>query len=49
MVRQIDDTHLHWVAEIDGDDEEWDAEITEQDPDERVAWRTRAARRTPES
>ena len=37
-VTQTDDTHLHWVAEIAGKDKEWDAEITEQHPDERVAW-----------
>jgi uncharacterized membrane protein len=37
-VTQIDDTHLHWVAEIAGVRREWDAEITEQHPDERVAW-----------
>ena len=37
-VRQVDDTHLRWVAEIGGKREEWDAEITEQHPDERVAW-----------
>jgi uncharacterized membrane protein len=39
-VRQLDDTHLHWVAEIGGVRREWDAEITEQKPDERVAWRS---------
>jgi uncharacterized membrane protein len=38
-VRQLDDTHLHWVAEIGGQTEEWDAEITEQKPDERIAWK----------
>jgi uncharacterized membrane protein len=38
-VRQLDDTHLHWVAEIGGSRHEWDAEITEQKPDERVAWK----------
>ena len=38
-VRQIDDTHLHWVAEFGGTRHEWDAVITEQSPDERVAWR----------
>jgi uncharacterized membrane protein len=37
-VRQLDDTHLHWVAEVGGRTHEWDAEITEQLPDERVAW-----------
>ncbi len=37
-VTQTDDTHLHWVAEIAGKEKEWDAEITEQHPDERVAW-----------
>jgi uncharacterized membrane protein len=39
-VRQLDDTHLHWVAEINGQTEEWDAEITEQTPDQRVAWKS---------
>ena len=38
-VQQIDDTHLLWTAEIGGTREEWRAEITEQHPDERVAWR----------
>jgi len=38
-VRQSDDRHLHWVADIAGVRREWDAEITEQHPDERVAWR----------
>jgi uncharacterized membrane protein len=37
-VRQLDDTHLHWRAEIAGKDTEWDAVITEQIPDERIAW-----------
>jgi ribosome-associated toxin RatA of RatAB toxin-antitoxin module len=39
-VRQIDDTHVHWHAEIWGKDEEWDAEITEQVPDERISWQS---------
>jgi uncharacterized membrane protein len=38
-IRQLDDTHVHWVASIAGTRHEWDAEITEQHPDERVAWR----------
>ena len=37
-VEQVDDTHLHWVADIGGSRREWDAEITEQHPDERIAW-----------
>ncbi|MGE5829481.1 MAG: SRPBCC family protein [Micromonosporaceae bacterium] len=41
-VRQLDDTHLHWVIEIGGQHREFDAEITEQHPDERVAWTTRS-------
>jgi uncharacterized membrane protein len=39
-VRQLDDTHLHWHAEIWGKDKEWDAEITEQVPDQVIAWRS---------
>jgi uncharacterized membrane protein len=38
-VQQLDDTHLRWVADIGGVRREWTAEITEQHPDERVAWR----------
>lgn len=38
QIRQIDDTNLHWVAEIGGVRREWDARVTEQIPDERVAW-----------
>lgn len=39
-VRQIDDTHLHWVVSHNGQRHEFDTEISEQRPDERVAWRT---------
>jgi len=39
-VHQIDDTHLHWCADVWGKDEEWDAEITEQTPDQRISWRS---------
>lgn len=38
-VRQLDATHLHWKAEIAGKQVEWDAVITEQTPDQRIAWR----------
>ncbi len=37
-VTQTDDTHLRWVAEVGGQEKTWDAEISEQHPDERVAW-----------
>jgi len=37
-VRQLDDTHLHWCAEIGGKRTEWNAVIIEQLPDERIAW-----------
>jgi uncharacterized membrane protein len=39
-VKQLDATHVHWHAEIWGKDKEWDAEITEQVPDERISWRS---------
>jgi uncharacterized membrane protein len=39
-VRQIDDSHLHWRASVAGKTEEWDAVITEQTPDDRIAWRS---------
>lgn len=39
-VDQIDDAHLRWVAEIGGRQQAWTAEITEQRPYERVAWKT---------
>ncbi|MBM0105026.1 SRPBCC family protein [Steroidobacter sp. S1-65] len=39
-IRQLDDTHVHWVAEIAGKHKEWDAEITEQVPDQRISWRS---------
>jgi uncharacterized membrane protein len=38
-VRQISDTTLHWAASFGGSSHEWDAEITEQSPDERIAWK----------
>lgn len=38
-VHQTDDAHLKWVAEFGGSRHEWDAVVTEQKPDERVAWK----------
>ena len=37
-VRQLDDKHLHWRANVGGTEKAWDAEITEQIPDARIAW-----------
>ena len=39
-VQQLDDTHVQWVAEIRGESRQWTTEITEQRPDEKVAWKT---------
>ncbi len=39
-VRQLDDAHLHWVAQIGSEVEEWDAEIIEQVPDRVISWRS---------
>jgi uncharacterized membrane protein len=39
-VRQIDEKHLHWKANILGKEEEWEAEIHEQVPDQKIAWRS---------
>jgi uncharacterized membrane protein len=39
-IRQQDDRHLHWRANVWGKTEEWDAEITEQIPNKRIAWRS---------
>ena len=40
QVTQLDDSHMHWVAEIGGERREWDAEIVEQQPDRVIAWRS---------
>jgi uncharacterized membrane protein len=39
-VQQLDDTHVQWVAEIRGESRQWTTQITEQRPDEKVAWKT---------
>jgi len=39
-IRQLDDTHVHWKTKIAGVGREFDAEITEQHPDHRIAWRS---------
>ena len=37
-VRQLDDRTLEWVAEVAGKEKTWEAKITEQEPDQRIAW-----------
>ncbi len=37
-VQQLDGRRLRWRANLYGSTEEWDAVITEQIPDERIAW-----------
>ena len=38
QVEQLDDTRLHWVADVAGQQKEWYALITRQVPDEVIAW-----------
>jgi uncharacterized membrane protein len=37
-VTQLDDSHLHWQANIGGKKVEWDAAISEQIPEKRIVW-----------
>lgn len=37
-ITQVDARHSHWVTKVGGVEREFDTEITEQHPDERVAW-----------
>jgi uncharacterized membrane protein len=46
QVKQLDETHLHWKANIGGKEKEWNAEITEQIPDQRIAWKSTAGAMT---
>ncbi len=39
-IQQLDDTHLRWEVDIAGVDREFETEITEQKPDQRVAWKS---------
>jgi uncharacterized protein (TIGR02271 family) len=45
-VRRLDAKRLHWVAKIGGTRKEWDAQITEDVPDQRIAWRSEAGELT---
>ncbi|WP_030813564.1 SRPBCC family protein [Streptomyces sp. NRRL S-337] len=39
-IKQLDDRHNHWTTKIGGIRREFDTEIIDQLPDERIAWRT---------
>jgi uncharacterized membrane protein len=39
-VRQLDDARLFWRADVGGTRKEWYARITEQSPDEVIAWQS---------
>jgi uncharacterized membrane protein len=39
-VRKVGDSHLHWRSLVGGREREWDAVITEQTPDQRIAWQS---------
>src|SRR5688572_29113360 len=41
-MRRLDAKRLHWVANIGGTRKEWDAQITKEVPDQRIAWRSEA-------
>ena len=39
-VVQLDDKHLRWTASVAGQRKEWEAEIVDQTPDTRIAWKS---------
>jgi len=43
-VRHVDDTHLHWRVRLEDGVGEWDAELVEVRPEERIAWRAMDSR-----
>ena len=43
-VRQLDEKNLRWKITVAGETEEFDAEITEQSPDTRIAWKSTSGR-----
>jgi uncharacterized membrane protein len=45
-VRQLDDTRLHWVANVAGRHAEWDAKILEQHPDRQISWISEDGKKT---
>ena len=45
-VQQLDDTRLHWVANVAGKKAEWDAKILEQHPDRQISWISQDGKKT---
>jgi uncharacterized membrane protein len=45
-VQQLDDTRLHWVANVAGKKNEWDAKILEQHPDRQISWISEDGKKT---
>ncbi|CAN5331925.1 hypothetical protein BH18ACT12_BH18ACT12_04160 [soil metagenome] len=45
-VQQLDDTRLHWVANVAGKKNEWDAKILEQHPDRQISWVSEDGKKT---
>jgi uncharacterized membrane protein len=45
-VRQLDDSRLHWVAQVGGRRVEWEAKILEQHPDRQISWASEDGRKT---
>jgi uncharacterized membrane protein len=45
-VRQLDDTLLHWAANVAGKRAEWDAQIIEQEPGRRITWESTDGKHT---
>lgn len=44
----VRDDRLHWVAVVEDDSYEWDVDLVEHVPDEKVAWRAADGRETGE-
>lgn len=40
-IEQLDDTTTRWHVSMGGQERTFDADITEQEPDQRIAWRSR--------
>src|SRR5205823_13488425 len=45
-VQQLDDTRLHWVANVAGKKAEWNAKILEQHPDRQISWVSEDGKKT---